>query len=598
MANGPDKLIEEQSLTQLCFMLWHRLDPRRRRQFISLLLLMLIASFSEVVSLGLLLPFLGLLAEPGRVFAHPLALPVIEFFNIQSAKELLLPVVVAFCIATIVSGGIRLLLMYANIRFSQALGADFSLEVYRRTLYQPYEVHVSRNSSEVITGITGKVGMLINGVIVPILTLLSSFVLFISIFLAIIAIDPMVAIVSSLVFGLTYGVILKISRRQLYLNSKSVARESTAVLKSIQEGLGGIRDVLIDGTQEVYCRLYQRSDRALRHALGQTTFISTSPRYLIETLGMIMIATLAYSMAQREGGMTSTIPILGAIALGAQRLLPVLQQSYAAIAIIRGAEASLRDVMELLEQPVPSSLILQPTKPVKFQNDITLDSISFRYISDGPPILKEINLSIKKGQSVGFIGETGSGKSTLLDIVMGLLHPNDGKIRIDGMVLSEDNQRAWQQHIAHVPQHIFLSDSTIKENIAFGTPYEQIDQDRVEKAATQAQLKDVVANLPEKYDTKVGEQGVRLSGGQRQRIGIARALYRNADVIIFDEATSALDSGTERIVTEAINALGDDLTLLIIAHREQTLENCDIIFELKNGEINRQISYEELTLNR
>lgn len=589
--------VKSRTLFQLCLELWQRLGKLRQRQFLLLFVLMIIASFAEIVSIGLILPFLGLLADPEKVFTHEYAQPFIQILNIKSSTEMLLPVVIAFCSAAIISGGIRLLLMYANIRYSHAVGADLSLEVYRRTLYQPYQKHVSRNSSEVIAGITGKIAMLIGSVLVPLLTLLSSSLLFISIMVALIAIDPTIAIIATLIFGLSYAIILKITKQQLKTNGERVATETTAVIKSLQEGLGGIRDVLLDGTQEVYCRIYQKADRSLRHANGQTNIISASPRYLIETLGMILIAVLAYSMSQRAGGMASTLPILGAVALGAQRLLPVLQQGYAALTIMRGAQASLQDVINLLDQPLPKYLDQPTTKPMKFEKEIRLNGVGFRYNDEAPEVLKSINLSIAKGQCVGFIGATGGGKSTLLDILMGLLPPSEGQMLIDGTPITQDNQRSWQQNISHVPQHIYLSDSSIRENIAFGMPKEKINQERLTNVVKKAQLEDVINDLPQKYETTVGEQGVRLSGGQRQRIGIARALYRNSNVLILDEATSALDVTTEQAITQSIEQLNDDLTILIIAHRQETLKNCDVIYELKNSQIHRQVTYAELSAN-
>lgn len=524
--------LKNKTIIQLCLKLWHRLGRVRQRQFLLLFVLMVIASFAEILSIGLILPFLGLLADPEKVFNHEYAQPFIKSFNISSSEEMLLPVVIAFCLAALISGCIRLLLMYANIRYSHAVGADLSLEVYRRTLYQPYQFQVSRNSSEVISGITGKINMLIGSILVPILTLFSSIVMFISIILALIIIDPIVAFSATLIFGLSYALILKVSRRQLQINSERVSKESVAVIKSLQEGLGGIRDVLLDGTQEIYCRIYQKADRSLRHANGLTHIISASPRYLIETLGMVLIAVLAFSMSQRDGGMASTLPILGAVALGAQRLLPVLQQGYASLTIMRGAQASLQDVINLLDQPLPTYLDQPKSNPMKFEKEIRLNNVGFKYNEKAPEVLRAINLSIAKGQCVGFIGATGGGKSTLIDILMGLLPPTEGQMLVDGVPITQENQRSWQLNISHVPQHIYLSDSTIRENIAFGISKENIDQQRLMNAVKKAQLEAVINDLPDKFETTVGEQGVRLSGGQRQRIGIARALYRNSNVLI------------------------------------------------------------------
>ena len=309
---------------------------------------------------------------------------------------------------------------------------------------------------------------------------------------------------------------------------------------------------------------------------------------------MILIATLAYSLAQQPDGIAKAIPILGGLALGAQRLLPVLQQIYSSWSAILAGPASLQDALELLDQPLPSYANQPCIQPLIFNHHISFKQLGFRYDLKMPYVLKQISFSIAKGSRVGFIGRTGSGKSTLLDIVMGLLQPTDGTIEIDGQIITPANQRNWQAHIAHVPQAIFLADSTIEENIAFGVPKDQINHLRVRQAAQQAQIADSIESWPKQYQTFVGERGIRLSGGQRQRIGIARALYKRADVIIFDEATSALDSETEQAVMEAIEGLSKDLTLLIIAHRLTTVKNCTQIVELSNGNIKRVGSYQDI----
>ncbi|MCG3770859.1 MAG: Lipid A export ATP-binding/permease protein MsbA [Nitrosomonadaceae bacterium] len=309
---------------------------------------------------------------------------------------------------------------------------------------------------------------------------------------------------------------------------------------------------------------------------------------------MILIAFLAYLMSRREGGMAMAVPVLGALALGAQRLLPVLQQAYSALAIIRGAEASLRDTVLLLEQPLPVEADSAVPEPLPFAHGILLEDMSFSYTTGTVPVLSNIDLFLPRGKRIGFLGATGSGKSTLLDVIMGLLQPSEGNLRVDGQIIGGKNYRNWQLHVAHVPQSIYLSDSSIEENIAFGLPKNKIDSPRVRQVAKQAQIDEVIEGWPDKYQTRVGERGVRLSGGQRQRIGIARALYKRADVIIFDEATSALDNETERAVMQAIDSLSPDLTILIVAHRLTTLQKCDFIVELNNGRVSRIGPYHEL----
>ena len=573
-----------QSILNLLKRLWHHISRRRRRQFSMLLLLILLASFAEILSIGAVLPFLGALAAPDHIFELQATQPVIQALNLTEPKQLLLPLTIAFGFAAFFAGAIRLLLLWASTKLSYAAGSDLSISIYRRTLYQPYAVHCARNSSEVINGISNKTNGVISA-IAMLFTLISSAVILITILLALLSVDPITALSAFGGFGLIYVAIIWLTQKKLSINSERMARESTQVIKSLQEGLGGIRDVLIDGNQDTYCQIYSNADLSLRRAQGSSSFIAISPRYAMEALGMLLIATLAYLLAKEADGIVKAIPVLGALALGAQRLLPVLQNAYGAWSGIISSQVSLQDALELLDQPLPDYANQVLEKPLPFNHSITLKQIDFRYSEQTPYVIKQLSLTITKGSRVGFIGTTGSGKSTLLDIVMGLLQPTSGILEIDGQSITPDNQRAWQLHIAHVPQAIFLADSTIEENIALGVPKDKIDHIRVKHAAQQAQIAESVEAWPSKYQTFVGERGVRLSGGQRQRIGIARALYKQADVIIFDEATSALDNETEQSVMQAIENLSKDLTLLIIAHRLTTLKNCTQIVEMRNGSI-------------
>jgi len=575
--------------------LWHHLSKRRQKQFWLLLILMIIASLSEIISVGAVLPFLGILTAPEQVYQHPFMQPVIQILELTEPSQLILPLTTFFIVAVLLAGSIRLTLLYVMTRLSFATGADLSISIYRRTLYQEYSVHVSRNSSEVINSIITKTNTVINGILTPALTFISSIILLIGIMGALFAINISVALSAFIGFGLLYWLVVRYTKNQLEDNSQIIADQSTQMIKSLQEGLGGVRDLLIDGTQQFYCQLYRSADLPLRRASGNNLFISGSPRYIMEAIGMTLIAGLAYVMTQQEGGMVTAIPILGVLALGAQRLLPALQQAYGAYSTIQGSNSSFIDVLNLLDQPLPEYADQPPAKPIPFEKEIKLTNLSFRYTEDSPWVLKNINFALEKGARIGFIGATGSGKSTLLDIIMGLLPPTNGKLIIDQQPVNSQNRRSWQAHIAHVPQNIYLSDSTIEENIAFGIAKEQIDHQQVKKAAQQAQIAGLIEQWKEGYQTFVGERGVRLSGGQRQRIGIARALYKKANVLIFDEATSALDNETEREVMDAIEALGKEITVLIIAHRLTTLKGCDKIIKLGQNNIIKIINYEDIT---
>jgi ABC-type multidrug transport system fused ATPase/permease subunit len=587
----------KQPITKLLGRLWQHISSRRRVQFGLLLVLMIIASFAEILSIGAVLPFLAILTDPARVFEHPSARPFINAMGLIEPKQLLLPLTIAFSIVVLIAGVIRLSLLWASTRLAYAAGSDLSISIYRRTLYQSYAVHAARNSSDVINGISNKTNSAINLIYMS-LNLIGSTVMMIAILIAILFVDATIALAAFGGFGLIYALIVKLTHTRLSINGQIVAQESTNVIKSLQEGLGGIRDVLIDGRQDAYCQIYRNADQPLRRAQGGNSFISSSPRFVTEALGMLLIASLAYTLTQEPDGVSRVIPVLGALALGAQRLLPVLQQAYSSWSVILGGQASLQDTLELLDQSLPDYADQPPKKSLPFKQCICLNQLWFRYNHQAPWVLKDLNLTIAKGSRVGFIGDTGSGKSTLLDIVMGLLQPTNGAVEVDGELITAANHRDWQTHIAHVPQAIFLADSTIEENIAFGVPIAEISHARVKQAAQQAQISDVIETWPKQYQTFVGERGIRLSGGQRQRIGIARALYKQADVIVFDEATSALDSETEYSVMQATEGLGEHLTLLIIAHRLTTLKNCTQVVELDGGVIRRIGTYKEIVMHQ
>jgi ABC-type multidrug transport system fused ATPase/permease subunit len=565
--------------------LWRQISRRRRTQFSLLLFLMIVTSLAEVFSIAAIIPFLGILTNPERIYELGIIKPLIETLGITKPADLLLPLTIIFSIAACVAGGMRLLLHWAGAKLSFGAGADLSIDIYRKTLYQPYLVHMSRNSSDIINSITTKTHQSIL-IITQVLGLLSSGVMIFAITAALIFIEPQTTLIAFSGFAVLYVGVVALTHRRLLLNSYNIAKNSTNVIKALQEGLSGIRDVLIDGTQEVYCAIYRSADWPLKRAQSDNSFIGVSPRYAMEALGMVLIAVVACGLATSQNGIVGAIPILGALALGAQRLLPLVQNIYINWSSVRGSQASLVDVLELLEQPLPEFANKRsPIIPIEFKKNITLKNVSFSYDKTDKYVLKNINIDIKKGSRIGFVGTTGSGKSTLLDIIMTLLIPDEGSIEVDGLPIDSLNPRAWQTHIAHVPQAIYLADTTIAENIAFGVPLVEIDFDRVVRASELAQISETINKMADSYQTIVGERGMRLSGGQRQRIGIARALYKNADVIIFDEATSALDSETEQAVIESINSLSTELTILIIAHRVTSVKDCSVIYRVENGTV-------------
>ena len=584
----------KESIFQHLGRLYNHITPRRRWEFGLLLVLMVLASISEAFSIGAVLPFLTVITSPKTVYEYPLAQPFINFLGLSSSDQLLLPLTIVFVLAAIVAGALRLFLLFVTTKLAYSTGSDLTYKVYRATLYQPYSVHISRNSSEVINSAVSKINAAIQSTIIPVLTIFSSIITLLFILFLLITVKPIVTLISISTISLIYLLLGFVTKKRLSNYSATAAKKHTEVVKLLQEGLGGIRDILLDGTQEIFSDLYKSSDVPLRKAQGKIAFIAISPRFAVEAFAMSFLAIVAYFIAGQTVNVSRFIPIIGILAMGAQRLLPLIQQIYASRSSIVGARASVADTLILLDQTIPKYVNQNQASIIAFDKHICIKDLSYSYVPAGPLVLNNINLKIVKGSTVGFIGETGSGKSTLLDVIMGLLLQTSGTIEIDDVTITHSNFREWQKHIAHVPQSVFLIDSTIEENIAFGIPKNKIDKKRISLVASKAQISDSIECLPLQYQEIVGERGVKYSGGERQRIGIARAFYKNVDVIIFDEATSALDDKTEVKVMNSISKLGDEITTLIVAHRLSTLKLCDQIFELADGKIIRTGSYNDI----
>ena len=566
--------------------IWRHLTHRRRMQLRSLLLVMLLSGLAELVSLGAVLPFLALLSDPRRLWQQPFVQSLAMRVGFTSESQLVLPVSLLFAFAAVMAAFIRLSNLWLNVRLAAAVGSDLSCEAYRRTLYQPYEVHLQRNSSEVIKRVTNQIVETV-AALNSLLQMITSAVVALGLLTGLVIIDAPVAFGAVALFGTAYGLLAITARRQLRSNSHKISKASSQQLKVLQEGLGAIRDVLLDGSQSAYLQGYRKADRPQRQLRAKNVFLATFPRYALEALGIVGIAFLGGVLVSQRGNGVEVIPLLGALALGAQRLLPVLQQFYSGWAALKGYNAAMQGVLEMLNQALP--LQIDGVKALHICKSVVFNDVHYRYKENQPKVLQGLNLEIKRGERIALIGSTGSGKSTLVDLLMGLLIPTSGMLVVDGVDLHDpahpERILAWRASIAHVPQSIYLADRSISENIAFGVPPHEIDMVRVKQAAEQAQIANFIEASREGYGSFVGEQGIRLSGGQRQRIGIARALYKKANILVLDEATSALDTSTEKTVMDAINAFSQSLTVIMIAHRLSTVENCDRVIRIDQGSI-------------
>jgi ATP-binding cassette subfamily B protein len=584
---------DDRSTRTLLLGIWGHLSQRRRRQVGWLLVVMVASGAAELLSLGAVLPFLAVLSDVQRLWQQPLVRSFATWFGLTEAHQpqLLLGVTLAFATAAVLAAGVRLLNLGLNCRLAAAIGSDLSCEAYRRTLYQPYGVHVQRNSSAVITATSTQIDMTV-GALNALLQALTAALVAVALLTGLLWIDGKVALAVVLLFGSAYGALAVAIRRELRTNGSRIAEAFNQQLKALQEGLGAIRDVLLDGSQATYLQIYRQADLPLRQLQAKNQYLGAFPRFTLEALGMVAIALLGGVLVLQRGSGAAVVPLLGALALGAQRLLPALQQVYSGWAVLKSYNAALAAVLAMLDQPMPE--LSTVTAPLPWRQQLRLQSVSFRYAPEMPEVLNGLTLEIRRGERIGLIGGTGSGKSTTVDLLMGLLVPTQGQLLVDGQDLHDRSRpellSAWRANIAHVPQSIYLADSSIAENIAFGVPVDQIDQKRVRRAAAQAQIAAFIEASDEGYESFVGERGIRLSGGQRQRIGIARALYKQADVLVFDEATSALDSDTERAVMEAVDGLSRELTLVMIAHRLSTVANCDRVIELRQGVVCREMT--------
>ncbi|QWD14758.1 ABC transporter ATP-binding protein [Polynucleobacter paneuropaeus] len=559
-------------------------------------MLIIFSSLCEMISIGSMVPFLLVVSNPEVLFSNTYTRLMVEHLPFSDPRKIIYFFTIVFISLVMISAFIRGLLNWAQIRVSYGIGIDLGVESYRRTLYQQYQTHISRNSSEVILGITQYTRSVTTGVIMPVLVSLSAIFLLVAIAVVLVTIDPWLTLVTGAFLSAIYMMLSLVIKGKLTRLSHLVKKNDIETANILQQSFGGIRDIIVDGTQDFFCDLYRQHQIIMAQTETAFSVMAMLPRYGVEAFTLCLFAVVSVFLTKEQDGFLQALPALGAIALGAQRLLPLLQQLYANWTSIKAHEPRLMESLDLLEQPLPTwiSQKANASGEVGFNQNIEIENLSFKYEYSEKPVLTNLNYSIKIGSRVGIIGKTGSGKSTLVDILMGLLVPTLGALKVDGKLITLTNCRAWQNRIAHVPQAIFLADASIMENIAFGVGRSSICVQRVISAAKMAQLEETIETLPEGLETCVGERGVRLSGGQRQRIGIARALYKKAEVIIFDEATSALDDMTEKSVIDSIRSLPDTVTVIMIAHRISTLIDCSEIIEITDGKIKRHDNYSSI----
>ena len=572
---------------QIIKYVWRNLEEKRKIQVFLLFLVMLISGFAESISISAVIPFIAALTDPNIIWENELFYNIAKAIGLNSPNEILLPIVLFFGLASLTSGLVRILNLRLNLKLAAAVTSDLSIKAYQKTLYQDYREQIKKSSNEIISTIITESNQT-SRVLTYIMLFLTSSVIFISVLITLFLINYKVASIAVLVFVTAYLFLAKFSKNKLINNGKLVTKANKKQMRVLQEGIGAIKDVLLKSNQEFFTNIFEKEERLLRTRQAENAFLAYFPRYMMESLGLILISILSFILIKGKENISEVLPLLGVLAIAAQRLIPSLQQIYTNWAGIKDRSASVLSVIELVEQKIINNL-----KPLNKFNPssetlIKIKSLNYHYLKENN-ILKDINLEIKVGEKVGIIGTTGSGKTTFMEILMGLLPPTKGVVEINGVNIFDLENRQllvdWRSSIAYVPQNIFLSDFSIKENIAFGISKGEIDINRVKQACKAAHIEDYINSTPYKYDGLVGERGISLSGGQCQRIGIARALYEKKDILFLDEATSSIDTKTEKKIIESINKLYSLKTIFMIAHRISTLSWCDTVIELNNGKI-------------
>jgi len=561
-------------------------EPLKRRLYF-LLPVMLVAAIFEVISIGSIFPLLTALISPNYLLSNNYLHNYLISVGIVDSKNLFLLVTAIFCVTMFFASIIRIILVYLSNKFAFECGADLSVKYYKKIISQPYKIHISRNSGDVIAGVTSQTHEVIYNIILPTVTIIGAGIMLLVVFILLVIVSFKYTFITFTVIAVLYYFISSITKKKLHLYSSHIVNCDTDLIKILNESLGNIRDILLDCTQNIFVGIFKKSDDSLRKSQRNINLIAQIPRYILECFGLIAIALFALFLHSIGENSVSIVATLGVVALGVQRLLPIFQQIYVSTSQLNSARNSLVNFLDLLN----SNDVLSRRHQGKilfnsFKSQIIFKNVSFRYFESGPWILRHVNLTINKGDYIGVVGETGGGKSTFVDLLLGLLNPQEGEILIDGSLLTAATFLDWGRIVAHVPQDIYLSDGSFISNIAFGVPTDSIDLLRVRNAANKAQISHFIESSPLGYESNVGERGVQISGGQRQRIGVARAFYKNAELIILDEATSALDNETEASLMNSMTQNKNNQTIVVIAHRISTLKHCNRIIHIKNGTIN------------
>jgi ABC-type multidrug transport system fused ATPase/permease subunit len=575
------------------------LTPPERNRAGLLMGMILVMAFLDMLGVASILPFMAVLANPELVQTNIVlnaGFTASRHIGIHTSEQFLFALGMLVFFLLVTSLAFKALTSYAQTRFALMREYSIGKRLVEGYLHQPYSWFLNRHSVDLGKTILSEVSIVINNGMLPLMTLMAQSTVALALLILLLIVDPLLALSVGVVLGLAYAGIFAVMSGWLKRLGQARTKANQQRFTAVIEAFGAAKEVKVGGLEQVYIQRFVKPAEIYAKSQATAEIIAQLPRYVLEAIafgGMLLV--ILYLMAQ-SGSFASALPIIALYAFAGYRLMPALQQVYRAITKLRFAGPALdalhQDLISLQSVDAQNDHI----KPLPLTQAITLSQVSYCYPNALHPALKGIDLTIPAHSKVGFVGATGSGKTTTVDVILGLLEPQEGALNIDGEPITAANRRQWQRAIGYVPQHIYLADDSVAANIAFGVKAKDIDLQAVERAAKIANVHEfVVTDLPQGYATTVGERGVRFSGGQRQRIGIARALYHNPQVLILDEATSALDNLTEQAVMEAVNNLGHDITIILIAHRLSTVRQCDQIYLLERGEVKASGTYEQLT---
>lgn len=588
-------------MLKMIHQLFSLLTPSQVRQFYMLQLLVVVMAFTELVGIASIAPFMALVGDISLLEKDGLFAELYQFSGVSNPMDFLFYTGLAVLLMLAFSTVISMFTIWKLSLYAARIGTEIADRLYAHYMQQDWLFHASGSSAHLTKQVSTEAMRVTDQIIQPLMQMNAKVVLAVFISVSILIYDPLIAISGLLLFACAYFLLYKLVRKRLHANGLKMSHVFTQRFRLMNEGFGGIKDVLLLNRRYDFVERFQESGKAFAHARGTNTAISQVPRYFMEFIAFgAMISLVLLLIKLHQGNLGTVLPILAVYALAAFKLLPALQQIYSSIAQIKGNAAAFEAIKGDLEQSLktkqPSNTETTNTH-LPLHKQVSLNNITFSYPGKPSPAVKDLTLVIPKNSVIGLVGASGSGKSTAIDLLLGLLNPQKGELCIDDTCITPANKRAWQNTLGFVPQSIYLSEGSIAENVAFGLPVKDINLEQVNKALELANLTELVEQLPQGIQTQVGERGVQLSGGQRQRIGIARALYHEADVLVFDEATSALDGITEKIIMEAIHDFSGKKTIIMIAHRLKTVQKCDIIYMMDKGKIIDQGTYQQLLAN-